>query len=146
MDPQELGVVALADVRDHALSVDEVLDAVRDPRAGAVAVFVGAVRDHDHGAAVRALAYSAHPSAIEAAGAVAQRWAGTPGVVRVAVVHRLGPLEIGDLAIVAAASAAHRAQAFEVCRGLVDDVKATVPIWKHQVFAEGTEEWVGAPQ
>lgn len=136
---------ALADVRATPLSIDEVLEAVDDPRAGAVALFVGQVRDHDHGQAVTGLEYSAHPSVIEVAREVAERHGATDDVIKVAVVHRIGSLAIGDLAIVAAVSAAHRGTAFEVCHAMVDDFKAGVPIWKHQSFADGTDEWVGMP-
>lgn len=137
--------VVLAEVREEPLSVDEVLAAVRHPEAGAVSLFVGMVRDHDHGADVAGLDYSAHPSATETAQTLAERIAGQGEAVRIAVVHRVGSLAVGDLAIVAAVSAAHRAEAFSACRELVDGFKASVPIWKHQLFCDGTDEWVGTP-
>ena len=89
--------VALAEIRDTPLSVDEVMAAVSDPTAGGICLFVGVVRNHDHSEDVAHLDYSAHP------------------------------------------------QAFEVCRELIDEFKATVPIWKHQRFADGADEWVGLP-
>lgn len=135
--------VALAELSEAPLSIDDVVAAVRSDRAGAVALFVGMVRDHDHGSSVAALDYSAHPSAAAVAHDVAARHADTAGILRLAVVHRVGSLQIGDLAIVAAVSAEHRAEAFEVCRALVDAVKAEVPIWKHQHFTDGADEWVG---
>ena len=137
--------VALAGIREEPLSVDEVLGAVRHRHAGAVVVFVGAVRDHDGGRGVEVLEYSCHPSAADTAAALAERYAAGGRVVTIAVLHRVGRLEVGDLAIVAAVSAAHRAEAFEVCRALVDEFKATVPIWKHQLFTDGADEWVGVP-
>lgn len=88
--------MALAGIRETTLSVDELLAAVRADRAGAVAVFVGMVRDHDHGAAVGELGYSSHPTAADLVHEVAGRHAATPGVVRVAVVHRVGDLQVGD--------------------------------------------------
>jgi molybdopterin synthase catalytic subunit len=110
-----------------------------------VTLFVGTVRDHDEARAVTALEYSAHPTALDrlhdVLDAVALRH---PGVV-LAAVHRVGRLEIGDAAVVVAAAAAHRGEAFDASRELIDDLKATVPIWKHQLFADGTEEWVGTP-
>ncbi len=137
------GVVALAAISEHALSVEEVLSAVGRDRAGAVALFVGQVRDHDLGREVVALGYSAHPSAVEVVGQIAARYAARPGVEAVALVHRVGDLVVGDLAIVAAVSCAHRAEAFAACAALVEEVKAELPIWKHQRFIDGSAEWVG---
>lgn len=149
MNPWTQPEVALVGIREEPLSLDEVLAAVEHPRAGAVGLFVGQVRDHDHGRAVTALDYSAHPSAADRAAAVAAELltslGAERGVLRAAVLHRVGALGIGDLAIVAAVSAEHRAEAMTTCHALVDRVKAEVPIWKHQVFADGTEEWVGMP-
>jgi molybdopterin synthase catalytic subunit len=139
------GVVRLADVRDAPLSVDEVLAAVADPRAGGVVSFTGVVRDHDGGKPVRSLDYSAHPSAVPALVAVMEAVAADLPALGLAAVHRVGALAVGDVAVVVAASAAHRAEAFEAARRLIDDLKAQVPVWKHQVFADGSEEWVGSP-
>jgi molybdopterin synthase catalytic subunit len=138
-------VIRLVDIRDSALSVDEVRTAVADPTAGGEAVFVGAVRDHDDGRDVRRLSYSAHPTALDQLWEVARRVAETHPVIGLAAVHRVGDLQVGDLAVVVAASCAHRGDAFDACRTLIDDLKATVPIWKHQHFSDGTDEWVGTP-
>lgn len=143
-EPEEPTVV-LSDVRDAPLSVDEVLDAVRHPRCGGIALFVGTVRNHDQGAEVDFLDYSAHPSVTAALAEVCAQVAARHTVGHVAAVHRVGHLEVGDAAVVAAVSAAHRGQAFDACRDLVDTLKATVPIWKHQQFADGSDEWVGLP-
>jgi molybdopterin synthase catalytic subunit len=137
--------VVLCDVRDEELSVDEVLGAVRHPQCGGIALFVGVVRDHDHGSDVAGLDYSAHPMAVEALRRVAEEVGARHAVRRLAVVHRTGHLDIGDAAVVAAVAAAHRGEAFTACRDLVDTLKATVPIWKHQQFTDGTDEWVGLP-
>ena len=137
--------VTLADVREQALSVDEALAAVRHPQAGGIATFVGVVREHDHGHDVQALDYSAHPTAAEVLHRVAEDVAGRHQVIRVAAVHRTGHLVVGDLAVVVAVSAAHRGAALEACRDLIDTLKATVPIWKHQLFSDGADEWVGLP-
>ncbi|AKT51405.1 molybdenum cofactor biosynthesis protein MoaE [Arsenicicoccus sp. oral taxon 190] len=142
---QGSAAVRLVDVRDEPLSLDEVVSAVGDPRAGGIVPFVGVVRDHDDGKGVTGLDYSAHPSALAQLRAVVEQVAGRPGVVGVAAVHRVGRLDIGDLAVVCAVSAEHRGEAFEACRELIDTLKSTVPIWKHQGFADGTEEWVGLP-
>jgi molybdopterin synthase catalytic subunit len=138
-------VIRLLDIRDTDLSVDEVRAAVADPRAGGEAVFVGTVRDHDRGKTVARLGYSAHPTALQELAAVADRVAAAHAVIGLAAVHRVGDLEVGDLAVVVAVSTAHRGDAFDACRALIDDLKDSVPIWKHQVFGDGSEEWVGTP-
>lgn len=138
-------VLRLLDVRDTPLSVDEVLRAVADPAAGGTAVFVGTVRGEDGGRAVTDLGYSAHPSALDELRTVADEVAAAHDVVAVAAVHRVGDLAVGDLAVVVAVSCAHRGEAFVACRALIDELKSRVPIWKHQVFADGDEEWVGLP-
>ena len=137
--------VRLIGVRKEPLSVDEVLAAVADPRAGGTCVFVGAVRDSDHGMDVTALDYEAHPSVEGVLRDVATKVAKELPVCAVAAVHRVGALVIGDLTVVVAASAPHRGEAFDACRKLIDDLKREVPIWKHQVFADGGDEWVGSP-
>ena len=119
--------------------------AVADPAAGAVVSFCGVVRDHDHGRAVRELTYEGHASAATVLAEVAAEIAADPAVYAVAVSHRVGPLVVGDVALVAAVSTAHRAAAFGACARLVDEAKKRLPIWKHQVFADGHEEWVGTP-
>ena len=137
--------VMLADIRESPLSVDEVIEAVRHPQAGGIATFIGVVRQDDHGQGVEALDYTSHPSAPQVLREIAGQMAAAGDVIRVAVVHRVGHLEIGDLAVVVAVSAVHRAAALEVCRELIDATKAHVPIWKHQLFADGSDEWVGTP-
>ncbi len=138
-------MIRLVDIRDRALSVEDVRAAVADATAGGEAVFVGAVRDHDDGRAVQRLGYTAHPSALEVLREVAERVAAKYPVIGLAAVHRVGDLQVGDLAVVVAVSCAHRGDAFEACRALIDDLKESVPIWKHQLFRDGTEEWVGTP-
>jgi molybdopterin synthase catalytic subunit len=137
-------VIRLTGIRDLPLSVDEVLSAVGDPGAGGTALFVGAVRDEDHDHAVTRLSYSAHPSAEQLLRSVVEKVAADFPVRAIAAVHRVGDLAIGDLAVVVAVACPHRAEAFEACRRLIDDVKSQVPIWKHQMFTDGTTEWVGA--
>ena len=137
--------VRLVAISDQPLSVAEVLDSLDDPASGGLVLFVGRVRDHDQGQGVSGLSYSAHPSALERLRAVCERIADEHEVSAVAAVHRVGDLEIGDLAVVVATTAGHRGSSFEASRALIDTLKAEVPIWKHQRFADGSDEWVGSP-
>jgi molybdopterin synthase catalytic subunit len=141
----ELPVVRLVDIRDTPLDVAEVLDALVDRAAGGIDVFVGTVRDHDRDKGVTGLEYSAHPTALDRLLEVVEQVAKEYDVLAVAAVHRVGRLEIGDAAVVVATAAAHRGEAFEATRALIDELKATVPIWKHQVFEDGSDAWVGTP-
>ena len=134
-----------ASIGDTPISVDRLLEQVRDPAVGGIGLFLGVVRDHDEGQDVRSLDYTAHPSATAALTACAERVAAAHDVLTVAVQHRIGHLEVGDLAVVVAVGAVHRAEALEACRQLIDDLKAEVPIWKEQAFATGSVEWVGLP-
>ncbi|MFW5472177.1 molybdenum cofactor biosynthesis protein MoaE [Knoellia sp. CPCC 206450] len=144
-DSEVGGIVALADIREARLSLDEVVDSVQHPSCGGITVFLGVVRDHDRGQEVSSLDYSAHPSAAERLLEVTRTVAARSGAVRLAALHRSGHLEIGDVAVVVAASAAHRDAAFAACRDLIDTLKAEVPIWKHQHLGDGGTEWVGLP-
>jgi molybdopterin synthase catalytic subunit len=138
--------VRLIDIRDTELSVDEVLRAVTDPHAGAVDLFVGIVRDHTPDrpdGVVIGLEYSAHPDAAAQLAEVARKVAGQHPDTLLAAVHRIGTLRVGDAAVVVAASAAHRAEAFAACRDLIDLLKLQVPIWKKEVYRDGSHTWVG---
>ena len=137
--------VRLVDLRETPLDVAEVVDALGDDESGGLTLFVGRVRNHDHGLDVQGLEYSAHPTALDALRRVCAEVAEQYDVHGVAAVHRVGPLAIGDLAVVVATTAAHRGESFAASRTLIDTLKAEVPIWKHQRFSDGTEEWVGAP-
>jgi molybdopterin synthase catalytic subunit len=131
-------------IRDTALSVDEAMEAVAHPRAGAVTVFVGTVREHDEGReGVTALDYSAHPDALDRLTSLAEAVAAGPQIHGVYAVHRTGALRVGDLAVVCAVSAEHRAEAFEAGRRLIEELKAQVPIWKRQEYTGGDYSWVG---
>jgi molybdopterin synthase catalytic subunit len=132
-------------VSTEPLSMDAHQAAVSSDASGAVVVFSGVVRDHDHGREVVSLEYVGHPSAGEVLRACRDEIAADPLVLAVAVSHRIGELKIGDAALVAAVSAAHRAEAFAACARLVDIVKERLPIWKRQVFTDGTDEWVNCP-
>jgi molybdopterin synthase catalytic subunit len=137
--------VTLAEISDAGLDLAAHELAVADPRAGAIVTFRGVVRDHDDGRGVTLLEYEGHPSAAAVLREVAAEIAADPDVYAVAISHRVGVLKIGDVALVAAVSTAHRAAAFEACARLVDEAKARLPIWKRQVFTDGTEEWVNCP-
>lgn len=119
--------------------------AVAHPSAGATVVFCGAVRDADHARHVVELEYEAYPAAEAVLADIARTFAAQPDVLALAVSHRIGRLAVGEVAIVAAVSTAHRQQAFDVCSRLVDEVKHRLPVWKRQVFADGTDEWVNCP-
>lgn len=131
-------------VSAEPLSLDDALARVAHPAAGAVSFFVGTVRDHDGGRqGVQSLTYSAHPDAEAGLLAVAGEAARRPQVRSVLIEHRVGVLTVGEVAVVCAVAADHRATAIEACRQAIEELKQTVPIWKNQAFADGTQEWVG---
>ena len=134
--------VALTEVPIELAEHEALVD---HPSAGAVVGFAGVVRDHDGGRGVIRLEYSGHPLAEQTlAEVVAEIAADSPGVRAIAVSHRVGTLQIGDAALVAAVAADHRAAAFTTCARLVDSVKARLPVWKHQFFDDGSDEWVNS--
>jgi molybdopterin synthase catalytic subunit len=137
--------VRMAEISESPLDVAAHSAATQDAAAGADVSFCGVVRDHDGGRTVRQLEYTSHPSATAVLRQVAEEVAADPAVIAVAVSHRIGVLDIGDVALVASVTAAHRKQAFDSCQQLVDEVKARLPIWKRQVFDDGSDEWVNCP-
>ncbi len=138
-------VIRLVELREEPLDVAEVLAALDDDASGGLTLFVGRVRDHDKGLGVVGLDYSAHPTALEVFHDVCARVAAEYDVMGLAAVHRTGSLDIGDIAVVVATASAHRGTSFDASRALIDTLKKEVPIWKHQRFADGTDEWVGTP-
>ena len=136
--------VALARVTAEPLDLDAHLRAVDDAASGAVATFVGRVRDNDPDAstAVVALEYSAHPDAEAGLRALAERAVGDTGAI-VAVSHRVGRLVVGDAAVIIAVASGHREEAFTVCREVIESIKRELPVWKRQVEADGTTAWKG---
>ena len=132
----------LAVISEHPLDAEAIESAVTTEHDGAVVIFRGVVRDHDHGVAVTGLDYQAHPDAVEFLQQSCARIAAETGL-RVAAAHRVGSLEVGEVALIAAVAAPHRSAAFDAIERLVDDIKLTVPIWKRQHVADGTTEWVG---
>ena len=132
------------EVTTEPLSERAVARAVEDPGAGGIALFSGVVRDQTGGRRVKFLEYEAHvPMAVakmrEIAGAIRERW---PATARVALVHRIGRLEIGESSVMIGVSSPHRGPAFDACRFAIDTLKETVPIWKKEHFEDG-EVWVG---
>jgi molybdopterin synthase catalytic subunit len=136
--------IRLMAIRETELSVDEVRTAIADPAAGGEVLFVGTVRDNDADRGVTALSYTAHPSAEADLRRIAEDIVAKYDVIAVAAVHRVGDLAVGDLAVVVGVACAHRAEAFHACHALIDELKASVPIWKHQRFTDGSSEWVGS--
>lgn len=139
--------IALAAISDTALSLDAHLTAVDDTQAGAVTTFIGRVRDHDPDAAgaVVALEYTSHPDAEKILRMIAERAVatGVSGSATIAVSHRIGRLQVGDAAVVIVVAAAHRDEAFVVCREMIEAIKRDLPVWKRQVEADGTTAWKG---
>lgn len=137
--------IRMVAIVDTALDVGTVYAAVTAQGAGGIALFVGTVRRRDAGNPVQALDYTAHPTALNVLREVAEEVAAEYRPVALAAVHRVGDLVVGDLAVVVAVATEHRAEAFTAARDLIDKLKQRVPIWKHQVFDDGTDEWVGTP-
>jgi molybdopterin synthase catalytic subunit len=137
--------IRLLAVRETPLSVDEVFRLVQHPRAGGITMFAGAVRDHDHGKGVVELDYTAYPTVDATLREVAAEVVEAYDVLALAAVHRVGTLAIGDLAVVIAVACPHRGDAFAAAKQLIDELKKRVPIWKHQSFSDGSDEWVGTP-
>lgn len=135
--------VAFARVTGTPLTLEEHLEAVADPRFGAVATFIGQIRNHDPEASgeVEAIEYSCHPDADRIIGEIAARIA-VPEA-RIAVSHRIGRLTVGEPALIACVASAHRAEAYELNRQMVEAVKVDLPIWKRQFEAGGGRIWVG---
>ena len=145
--PVSGGALDAADVYavvERPLSPDDIATRVDDPAAGGIVIFSGVVRNETGGRPVKFLEYEAHAGMAEAklreiGAAIRRRW---PGVKRVAMLHRIGRLEIGESSVLIAVSAAHRGDAFEACRYAIDTLKRTVPVWKKEYFEDG-EVWVG---
>jgi molybdopterin synthase catalytic subunit len=130
-------------VTNQALDLQELLDFVADPEAGAIATFIGTTRNHNEGRRVIALDYEAYPEMAEKELArlgqeAKKKWP----ICRMAIVHRLGPVQITEPSVIIAVSSAHREAAFAACRFAIEEIKRTVPIWKKEVY-EGGEIWIG---
>ncbi len=137
--------VVLAAVGADVLDLDHHAALVADHAAGAVVTFAGVVRDHDHGREVVSIEYVAHPSAGDLVREVADEVAARHPVDALAVSHRVGELAVGDVALAVAVAAAHRQEAFAAASDVVETVKHRLPVWKRQVFGDGSDEWVACP-
>lgn len=118
---------------------------VSDERAGAVVTFEGIVRNHDHGRAVTGIEYVGHPSASDVVARAVAEFTEREGVHAVVAQHRVGVLAVGEVALFVAVGASHRGQAFSCASDLVDRIKEVLPVWKKQLFADGTHEWTACP-
>lgn len=132
-------------ISESPLDVAKALGLVSGPEVGGIALFVGTVRNRDHESQVVSLDYTQHPSAVDVLTKCAEQTADQHDVLAIAVEHRVGHLEIGDIAVVVAVGAVHRGEALAACAHLINTVKAEVPIWKEQHFTSGDSEWVGLP-
>jgi len=131
-------------VTKHSISVDSLTDSIKTNQAGAVASFSGDVRDNDADKSVTSLTYEVHPSAQSVIEEITHRIAAKHDLLGVAVAHRYGEIAIGETAFAVVVSAVHRGPAFAACEEIVSTVKEELPIWKYQVFADGTTEWVNS--
>ncbi len=130
-------------VTRNPINLQELVEFVTDPEAGAIVTFIGTTRNNNEGRRVIALDYEAYPEMAEKRLArlgeeAKKRWS----IQRIAIVHRIGPVQITEPSVIIAVSAAHRADAFEACRFAIEEIKKSVPIWKKEVF-EGGEVWIG---
>lgn len=137
-----MALLVQASVTTQIISIGELITLVSDESCGAVVTFTGDVRNHDGGKAVATLTYEIHPTALDQIKFIAQSVVDSYDIVKAAVVHRYGSIPIGETAFAVAVSAHHRQNAFDACSALVDEIKAKLPIWKHQLFVDGTDEWV----
>ena len=129
-------------VTNAPVHIQELSKLVANPHSGTVVTFCGDVRNHDGGKEVASLLYEIHPSAPEQIKLITESVMGRFEIEKVAVAHRYGDIAIGETAFAVAVSAAHRQAAFDACSAIVDEVKAKLPIWKHQKFTDGTDQWV----
>ncbi|MEI6249989.1 MAG: molybdenum cofactor biosynthesis protein MoaE [Actinomycetes bacterium] len=137
--------VPTLEISELPLSLDWAYAHLADDRAGGVALFVGRVRDLNEGKAVRGLTYTAHPTALDRLTAVATQVSKEFSPLQVMAVHRIGDLEIGDIAVICGVATVHRDDAFAACQLLIDTLKSEVPIWKEEFYLDGSTHWVGTP-
>jgi molybdopterin synthase catalytic subunit len=137
--------VVIAEVTEQPIEVSTHTAAVAGPSSGAVVSFAGVVRNHDGGRPVDSIEYVGHPTAAAVLARVVAEVTVESQAEAVAVSHRVGPLAVGEAALVVAVAGVHRAEAFATAMLLVDEVKRQLPIWKRQVFPDGSDEWVDCP-
>jgi molybdopterin synthase catalytic subunit len=140
-----MAVIRILGVSETPLSVADVYASVSDvASAGGIALFAGVVRNEDEGRSVTELGYSAHPTVETSLREVVEKAVSQYPIQAVSAAHRIGDLQIGEIAVIVAVACPKRAEAFDACHQIIDEIKDTVPIWKHQRFADGDAEWVGA--
>jgi molybdopterin synthase catalytic subunit len=136
---------SMVDLTNDPIDVAEILRAVQSPAAGALDVFLGTTRNTSGGKQVVALEYQAYrPMAVELMEEIARSVKGSWGVLGIAILHRLGRVEVGEISVAIAVSSAHRAEAFGACREIIDRLKSEIPIWKKEFTTDGSV-WVGGP-
>lgn len=140
-----LARITAAGVQDEPLDVQALAAAVGDDMAGATVTFTGVVRNHDAGRGVTEIEYVGHPTAAGIVADVAAEFAAREGVHAISVVHRVGVLRVGDVALAVSVTASHRKQAFTTAADIVDRVKEVLPVWKRQLYTDGTHHWTGCP-
>lgn len=127
------------------ISADSVLALVGGPADGAIDLFLGVVRDNNEGSAVSGMHYDAYVEMAEQVlRAIVEEAAARPGVGSVAAVHRIGELAVGEASVAIAASAPHRAEAFDACRSVIEEIKKRLPVWKKEHYAAGEARWLGS--
>jgi len=144
LDPPARRVV-LTEVTERLIETDAHIAAVSGSSSGAVVTFAGVVRNHDGGRPVTSIEYVAHPTAAAVLARVVAEVTADSDAEAVAVSHRVGPLAVGEAALLVAVAGVHRAEAFATAMRLVDEVKRELPVWKRQIFTDGTDEWVACP-
>lgn len=133
----------MAILTEQPIRLDPLIDQVRAPDRGGIAIFLGLVRDHHQGKGVLGLDYSAYgPMAESVTTEIVKEVEGRGSRVAVVVQHRIGSLTVGDVAVAVVAASAHRGEAFEACRYVIEELKKRVPVWKREMYVDGTVEWV----
>ena len=130
-------------VSNEPIDMAQLIAEVNDDSAGAVVSFCGQVRNHDDARAVTAIDYEAHPDANVVVEQIVRQVEAGSGACKIAILHRVGHLDVGDVALGAAVSASHRNEAFAVLERVVEEVKLKLPVWKKQEFTDGSHEWTG---
>ena len=137
--------MVFAEVTSAPIELSTHTAAVAGSSSGAVVSFAGVVRDQDGGRGVTSIEYVAHPSAAAVLARVVAEVTADSEAEAVAVSHRIGPLAVGEAALLVAVAGVHRAEAFATAMLLVDEVKRQLPVWKRQIFSDGSDEWVACP-
>ncbi len=136
----------MSEITIHPINIQKIIDSVTTPESGGIDVFIGITRNHSKHRPVLFLEYEAYePMALKTMDQIEQEARSKWQLHKVAIVHRIGKVDVGESSVAIAVSSAHRKEAFEACRFLIDKLKQTVPIWKREYFADGTIEWSQSP-